>query len=225
MRAICLALPDTKETLTWGQPHFRVNDKIFSGYGMENGKASIGFKLEMDHADLRVQDPRFSRAPYVGHKGWVSMDPRTVTDWNEVAAMITSYRSSPTSDHRQARRDGRPPRRRWPWRRVPEVPRMMVAARMMRWWTPARGDRRAETRTRRRMLTRLSPRRRSRRSPGSWQPAKKPRRKKPALQRRSPRPQSRCAGEEGEGKKPAALAKKLRRRSLRRTQRTQAPLS
>ena len=74
MRAICLALPDTKETLTWGQPHFRVGEKIFAGCGDEKGRAVIGFKLDMDHADAIIQDPRFWRAPYVGHKGWVSMD-------------------------------------------------------------------------------------------------------------------------------------------------------
>ncbi|HYU42077.1 MAG TPA: hypothetical protein VEQ84_07995 [Vicinamibacteria bacterium] len=57
-REICLALPDTKETLTWGQPHFRV-----------------------------------SRAPYVGHKGWVSMDARGVDDWDEVRPLVLeSYR-------------------------------------------------------------------------------------------------------------------------------------
>jgi predicted DNA-binding protein (MmcQ/YjbR family) len=93
MREICLSLPDTKETMTWGYPHFRVGDKIFSGYGEEKGKASIGFKLEMDHADARVQDPRFSRAPYVGHKGWVSMDVAGVQDWDEVRALVLeSYR-------------------------------------------------------------------------------------------------------------------------------------
>ncbi len=27
LRAVCLALPDTKETLTWGEPHFRVGEK------------------------------------------------------------------------------------------------------------------------------------------------------------------------------------------------------
>jgi hypothetical protein len=43
MREICLSLPDTKETLTRGQPHFRVGDKIFSGYGEEKGKKVIGF--------------------------------------------------------------------------------------------------------------------------------------------------------------------------------------
>ena len=43
MRETCLSLPDTKETLTWGQPHFRVGDKIFSGYGEEKGKKVVGF--------------------------------------------------------------------------------------------------------------------------------------------------------------------------------------
>jgi predicted DNA-binding protein (MmcQ/YjbR family) len=88
MREICLALPETKETLTWGQPHFRVNDKIFAGGGEEDGKTVIGFKLEMEHADAVVQDARFWRAPYVGHKGWVSMDANQVEDWAEVQPLV-----------------------------------------------------------------------------------------------------------------------------------------
>jgi predicted DNA-binding protein (MmcQ/YjbR family) len=83
MREICLSLPDTRETLTWGEPHFRVGDKIFAGCGMEKGRVVIGFKLEMDHADAIISDPRFWRAPYVGHKGWVSMDANQVTDWTK----------------------------------------------------------------------------------------------------------------------------------------------
>jgi predicted DNA-binding protein (MmcQ/YjbR family) len=93
LREICLSLPDTKETLTWGEPHFRVGEKIFAGYGLEKGRPTIGFKLEMDHADLRVQDPRFHRAPYVGHKGWVSMDAASIRSWKEVKALVLeSYR-------------------------------------------------------------------------------------------------------------------------------------
>jgi predicted DNA-binding protein (MmcQ/YjbR family) len=93
MREICLSLPDTKETLTWGQPHFRVGEKIFAGCSEEKGKPVIGFKLEMEHADEVIKDPRFRRAPYVGHKGWVSMDASAVRDWDEVRPYILeSYR-------------------------------------------------------------------------------------------------------------------------------------
>jgi predicted DNA-binding protein (MmcQ/YjbR family) len=88
VRDICLSLPDTKETVTWGNPHFRVGDKIFAGFGTEKGKLAIGFKLHMDHADARIQDPRFWRSPYVGHKGWVSMDATQIRNWRELRSMI-----------------------------------------------------------------------------------------------------------------------------------------
>ena len=88
VRAICLSLPDTKETPTWGQPHFRVGEKIFAGCGEEKGRLTIGFKLEMKHAREIVKDSRFSPAPYVGHKGWVSMDGRKVSDWDELRELI-----------------------------------------------------------------------------------------------------------------------------------------
>ena len=93
IREICLALPDTKETLTWGKPHFRVGDKIFAGFGEESGKAVIGFKLTMPHAHSIIENPRFWPAPYVGHRGWVSMDTTGVDDWDQVRQLVLeSYR-------------------------------------------------------------------------------------------------------------------------------------
>ncbi len=93
MRRICRELPETTETLTWGQPHFRVRGKIFAGFGAYRGKANIGFKLEREHADAVVHDPRFTRAPYVGAHGWISMDAKGVRDWAEVRALVReSYR-------------------------------------------------------------------------------------------------------------------------------------
>jgi predicted DNA-binding protein (MmcQ/YjbR family) len=88
LREICLALPDTKETMTWGEPHFRVGNKIFAGYGVENGKPVIWFKLKRANADAVINDPRFRRAPYGGQHGWVSMDATTVRDWDEVRSMV-----------------------------------------------------------------------------------------------------------------------------------------
>lgn len=93
MRRICLSLPETAETMTWGQPHFRVRGKIFAGIGDHAGIENIGFKLEREHADAVIQDPRFYRAPYVGAHGWVSMRVEGVRDWAEVRALVLeSYR-------------------------------------------------------------------------------------------------------------------------------------
>ncbi len=90
---ICLALPGTKMTITWGEPHFRVGDKIFSGYGKEDGRMVIGFKLALDHALGITADPRFRPAKYGGPHGWVSMDISGRKDWKLIAALVDeSYR-------------------------------------------------------------------------------------------------------------------------------------
>ena len=88
LREICLALPDSKETLTWGSPYFRVGDKIFAGYGETDGRPSVGFKLEKPHAEMIVADPRFTPSKYVGRHGWVTMDLADVDDWGHVEDLI-----------------------------------------------------------------------------------------------------------------------------------------
>ena len=111
MRAICLALPDTKETLTWGQPHFRVGEKIFAGCGEHGGKVMIGFKLTKPHADAVIHDPRFERAPYVGKHGWVSMNPEAIDDWDQVRAMVHESYSLIAPGAKPGRAADRPRRR------------------------------------------------------------------------------------------------------------------
>jgi predicted DNA-binding protein (MmcQ/YjbR family) len=88
LRKICLALPDTKETLIWGHPHFRVGEKIFCGYGHEDGKASIGFKVTMDDQDALIMRDGFRIAKYVGRYGWVTMDLTQSADWGEVEDLV-----------------------------------------------------------------------------------------------------------------------------------------
>ena len=88
VRKICLRLPDTNLTMTWGQPHFRVDGRIFCGCGGKGGRYAIGFKLEKPHAAAVLKDPRFRIAPYVGKHGWVVMDATKVRDWSEVRRFI-----------------------------------------------------------------------------------------------------------------------------------------
>ena len=98
LRKICLELPGTKETLTWGHPNFRVGDKIFASYGDNedgSGAKSYSFKAEKTlQAALCSSDPkRFAPSHYVGQHGWTTVKIAKKTDWAEVEMFVLgSYR-------------------------------------------------------------------------------------------------------------------------------------
>lgn len=92
VRELCLALPEAVETQTWGSPHFRVREKIFAGLGLEHGKTVVGFKLSLERQAQMLRDKRFTKAAYVGHKGWVSLDLAGGAERAELRALlIESY--------------------------------------------------------------------------------------------------------------------------------------
>ena len=95
LRAICLALPEAVEKEAWGDPTFRVRDKIFAMAKRGDGRVSVWCKAPPgSQAVLVGADPaRFFVPPYVGHKGWVGMRLDDAPDWNEVALLVRrSYR-------------------------------------------------------------------------------------------------------------------------------------
>ena len=79
LRGLALALPEAVETITWGEPHFRVHNRIFTGLGTRDGRVVGSVKLEKVHAEVRLLDPRFRPAPYVGRYGWVEFALADVT--------------------------------------------------------------------------------------------------------------------------------------------------
>jgi predicted DNA-binding protein (MmcQ/YjbR family) len=93
-RAICLALPHTKETLTWARPHFRVGEKIFCGCGEQRGRPSIGLKMELNESRTLMALPGVEKAAYSRpDDGWVQIDPCVFDDWEEIERLIIgSYR-------------------------------------------------------------------------------------------------------------------------------------
>ena len=94
LRALCLALPSTKEVEAWGHPTFRVGEKIFASFGEDAGAARMGVKTTHElQAALVASDPRFAIAAYVGKHGWVQMTLTAPIDWDEVEALVReSYR-------------------------------------------------------------------------------------------------------------------------------------
>lgn len=94
LRGIALSLPQTKETLTWGKPHFRVNEKIFCGCGDQKGKPTIGLKLDPVEAKEMMMAPGIEKAAYSRpNDGWIAIQPNTFDDWEEINRMVlASYR-------------------------------------------------------------------------------------------------------------------------------------
>ena len=95
LRAICLALPETTEKEAWGDPTFRVRDRIFAMLKQGDGRPSLWCKaLPGSQMVLVGADPRrFYVPPYLGHKGWVGMRLDRNPDWSEAAELVRrSYR-------------------------------------------------------------------------------------------------------------------------------------
>lgn len=98
VRKICLALPEATEKVAWGEPTFRVRDKLFVMYNDNHhgdGRTAIWCKAEPGGQEILVgADPeRFFVPPYVGKSGWIGIDLKGGVDWREVAALVEeSYR-------------------------------------------------------------------------------------------------------------------------------------
>ena len=98
LRTICLALPEATEKVAWGDPTWRVRNKIFTMQkgNVEGGTPSIWLKVEDGGQAVLVESKpeRFFVPPYVGHKGWVGIDmARGRIPWGLVEELIRdSYR-------------------------------------------------------------------------------------------------------------------------------------
>ena len=95
LRATCLALPEAVEQQAWGDPTYRVRQKIFAMEKRGDGRISVWCKAPPGSQMVLVgADPeRFFVPPYLGHKGWIGMRLDRRPDWGEVAEVVRrSYR-------------------------------------------------------------------------------------------------------------------------------------
>ena len=98
LRELCLALPEAAEKEAWGDPTWRVRDRIFAMQkgNFEGGRPSLWLKApDGDQAALVASEPdRFFVPPYVGHKGWVGVHlDGAGLRWDELRELIEdSYR-------------------------------------------------------------------------------------------------------------------------------------
>jgi hypothetical protein len=83
VRLICKELPEVVDLIDGhGHNTFKVKDKSFimmSDYG-------ITFKSDLETQEILLQEERFFKPAYIGHRGWVSIsDPQ---DWEEMGVLL-----------------------------------------------------------------------------------------------------------------------------------------
>ena len=98
LRALCLALPETTERLSHGEPTWFVRDrKTFVMYANHHHDDRLGFWCAAPpgvQTELVTAEPdRFFRPPYIGHRGWLGVWLDVPVDWTEIAEIVTdAYR-------------------------------------------------------------------------------------------------------------------------------------
>jgi len=95
LRKLCLALPEAHEVEAWGEPTFRVRNKMFATYASADshhgaGRAAVWCKAAAGNQDLMVRaaPQRFYVPPYVGPSGWIGVWLDDGTDWAELAELL-----------------------------------------------------------------------------------------------------------------------------------------
>jgi hypothetical protein len=93
VREVALALPETSERLSHGQPTFFVGKKTFVMYldnHHDDGRLALWCAAPEGMQDALVAGApeHYFVPPYVGHRGWIGVRLDRDLDWNEIAGAI-----------------------------------------------------------------------------------------------------------------------------------------
>ncbi len=96
LRKLCLSLPQTSETLSWGHPNFRAGKRMFVTFEQTQARPSIAFHVSS--FDVRPYEDAitFFLTPY-GRGQWRSVWADEKLDWQVISELVRrSYESVAT---------------------------------------------------------------------------------------------------------------------------------
>ena len=99
LRKLCLALPETTERISHGEPTWFIRGKkTFVMYANHHHDDRLAFWCAASDGaqeSLVALDPeRFFVPPYVGHRGWLGVRLDVEIDWDQVADLVMeAYRA------------------------------------------------------------------------------------------------------------------------------------
>jgi len=95
LREICLSFPEAHEVEAWGEPTFRVRNKLFamhSSASTHHGKGREGIWIASTHVTqdlvVRAKPTHYFVPPYVGPSGWIGAWIDGKPPWKEIAELL-----------------------------------------------------------------------------------------------------------------------------------------
>jgi len=93
LRQICLALPETTERPSHGEPTWFIGDKkTFVTYADHHHDDRLAFwcaaPAGLQQSMVAADPKRFFFPPYVGHRGWLGVYLDVPVDWDEIADIV-----------------------------------------------------------------------------------------------------------------------------------------
>jgi hypothetical protein len=98
LRRLCLALPETTERLSHGEPTWFIRGKAtFVTYADHHHDDRVAFWCAAppgaQDALVRSDPERYFVPPYVGHRGWLGVWVDVPVDWDEIGELVVdAYR-------------------------------------------------------------------------------------------------------------------------------------
>jgi hypothetical protein len=85
VREICLALPETMEKISHGEPTFFVRKKVFAMFSNNHHNdghiaVTMPVPIGVQAALIESSPKKFYKPPYVGVRGWVGIELKHISD-------------------------------------------------------------------------------------------------------------------------------------------------
>lgn len=95
LRKLALSFPEAHEVEAWGEPTFRVKNKLFAMYASSGnhhgaGRPAVWCKARAVNQQLMISmsPKKFFSPPYVGPSGWVGVWLDQEVEWDELREIL-----------------------------------------------------------------------------------------------------------------------------------------
>ncbi len=95
LRKLCLALPDAHEVEAWGEPTFRLQNKMFAMFASPGthhgeGRTAVWIKSQFEDRELlvRASPEQYFVPAYMGPSGWIGAYLDKNTNWIELENLL-----------------------------------------------------------------------------------------------------------------------------------------